>query len=215
MLLICLLHFAASRTFFCEASAVYVGKSTVCGLEQRGTNATHAPAEAPFAMSLGKEFRNYEAIDEPFTKYECEQKLKFSAIPADSPRGPPSSVVVVEVWFDDGWFVAPNNPAKRGPKPFGTAPHNLKIKEVADSITDGKIIAGGQRPGLPERLISTPGGFKSGRRPDILVQRPDGSKYGINVGRQSRRTGAPIKREAEAISDLEEFGIEMHFVPYD
>jgi RHS repeat-associated protein len=103
--------------------------------------------------------------------------------------------------------------AKRGPKPFGTGPHNLKVKEVADSVTDGEIIAGGQR--LPEQLIPTPGGFKSGRRPDILVRRPDRSIYGINVGRQSKRTGAPIKREAETISDLEGAGIEIHFVPYN
>ncbi|MCK6576304.1 hypothetical protein L6V77_35090, partial [Myxococcota bacterium] len=118
----------------------------------------------------------------------------------------------------DGWGrggYASKGGAKRGPKPFGTGPHNLKIRDVADSITDGRIIGGGQRPGLPEAVIPTPGGFKSGRRPDILVQRPDGSVYGINVGKQNTRTGAPIRREAEAISDLEGAGIEMHFVPYN
>ena len=104
---------------------------------------------------------------------------------------------------------------KTGPKPYGTGPHNLKIREVADSVTDGQVIAGGQR-GLPERLIRTVGGMKSGRRPDILVRRPDGSAYGINVGLQSPRTGAPIRREAEAINDLEQFGgLEMFFVPYN
>lgn len=90
----------------------------------------------------------------------------------------------------------------------------MKIRDVADSVKDGEVVAGGQR-GLPERAIPTPGGLKSGRRPDILVERPDGSLYGINVGLQSTRTGAPIKREAEAISDLESAGIEMHFVPYN
>lgn len=103
--------------------------------------------------------------------------------------------------------------AMRGPKPFGTGAHNLKIKEVADSVQDGQIVAGGQT-GLPEQLIRTPGGLRSGRRPDVLVRRPDGSQYGINVGRQGRRTGAPIKREAEAINDLEGAGLEMHYVPY-
>lgn len=103
---------------------------------------------------------------------------------------------------------------KRGPKPFGTGPHNLRIKQIADSIKDGQIIAGGQT-GLPERVIPTPGGVLSGRRPDILVRRADGSTYGINVGLQSRRTGAPIRREAEAIKDLEDAGIEMHFVPHN
>ena len=103
---------------------------------------------------------------------------------------------------------------KRGPKPFGTGPHNIKIKEVADSIADGDVIAGGQIPGLPEAVIKTPGGIMSSRRPDILVRRADGSQYGINVGKTTKN-GAPIKREAEAIADLEDAGLEMHFVPYD
>lgn len=102
--------------------------------------------------------------------------------------------------------------AKRGPKPRGVGPHNLKIKEVGDSVTDGQVIAGGQR--LPEVLIETQGGIKSGRRPDILVERPDGSSYGINVGKTSK-SGAPIKREADAINDLEGAGVEMHYVQYD
>ncbi|GAA2121177.1 DNRLRE domain-containing protein [Streptomyces synnematoformans] len=105
-----------------------------------------------------------------------------------------------------------NCAAKRGPKPAGTGPHNLKIDEVAGQVTDGVVIAGGAR--LPERAIATPGGFKGSRRPDILVQRADGSVYGVNVGKQAK-SGAPIKREAEAIADLEGVGIEMHFVAYN
>ncbi|NBH08277.1 polymorphic toxin-type HINT domain-containing protein [Amycolatopsis sp. SID8362] len=101
----------------------------------------------------------------------------------------------------------------RGPKPAGTGPHNLKIAEVAEQVTDGEVIAGGGM--LPEQGFSTPGGFKGSRRPDILVEREDGTQYGINVGKQSMRTGAPIKREAEAVSDLEGIGMEMHFVPYN
>jgi hypothetical protein len=101
----------------------------------------------------------------------------------------------------------------RGPKPAGTGPHNLKIAEVADQVTDGQVIAGGGR--LPEREFATPGGFKGSRRPDVLVQRPDGSMYGINVGKQTMRSGAPIKREAEALQDLEGIGIPMHFVAYN
>jgi hypothetical protein len=106
-----------------------------------------------------------------------------------------------------------HNCSKTGPKPHGTGPHNLKIEEVAASVADGEVIAGGQI--LPERAIDTPGGKKTKRRPDVLVKRRDGSLYGINVGKQSKRTGAPIKREAEAIDDLEMAGIEMHFVPYN
>ncbi|MFD3519912.1 RHS repeat-associated core domain-containing protein [Streptomyces sp. NPDC058653] len=101
----------------------------------------------------------------------------------------------------------------RGPKPAGTGPHNLKITEVGDQVTDGQVIAGGGR--LPEREFATPGGFKGSRRPDVLVQRSDGSMYGINVGKQTMRSDAPIKREAEALQDLEGIGIPMHFVAYN
>ncbi|WP_396048516.1 polymorphic toxin-type HINT domain-containing protein [Aeromicrobium sp. UC242_57] len=106
--------------------------------------------------------------------------------------------------------------AKRGPKPFGEGPHNVKIKEVADSVTDGDVVGGGQRFGQKESVVDTTGGLKSSRRPDVTVRRPDGSRYGINIGKQSRRSGAPIKREAEALNDLEEYGgWEMYFVPYN
>ena len=101
--------------------------------------------------------------------------------------------------------------AKTGPKPFGTGPHNEKIAEVARKVRDGRIIAGGQL--LPEKAILTPNGLESSRRPDILVEKPDGSIYGINVGKTTK-SGAPIKREMEAIYDLEDVGIPMHFVPY-
>ena len=38
--------------------------------------------------------------------------------------------------------------------------------------------------------------------------------YGINVGKTTAK-GAPIKREVEAIYDLEDVGIPMYFVGYD
>ena len=47
-----------------------------------------------------------------------------------------------------------------------------------------------------------------------MVERPDGSQYGINVGRTTAG-GAPVKREVEAIYDLEDAGLDMHFVGYD
>ena len=106
-------------------------------------------------------------------------------------------------------------PKKRGPKPKGTGRHNLKIEEVAKQIKDGKIIAGGGRGYPPEAKIPTPNGIKESRRPDILVERfDDGSIYGINVGKTTA-SGAPIKREAEAINDLEQAGIPMWYIPYD
>jgi hypothetical protein len=74
------------------------------------------------------------------------------------------------------------------------------------------VVAGGGVS--PEKAIATPGGYKGSRRPDVLVERPDGSQYGINIGKQARN-GAPIKREVQAISDLEGAGLEMHFAPYN
>lgn len=102
---------------------------------------------------------------------------------------------------------------KTGPKPKGTGAHNLKIEEVANQVDDGIVIAGGGKH--KEKLISTPEGKKSGRRPDVLVERPDGTLYGINVGR-TRVDGTPIKREAEALDDLINCGkLPMKYVPYD
>ncbi|MBR4085962.1 MAG: RHS repeat-associated core domain-containing protein [Lachnospiraceae bacterium] len=101
---------------------------------------------------------------------------------------------------------------KTGPKPKGTGPHNLKIEEIASQVTDGQVIAGGGK--YKERAIPTPNGKKSSRRPDILVKKPDGALYGINVGKTTAN-GAPIKREVEALYDLEDVGIPMYFVPYD
>ncbi len=83
---------------------------------------------------------------------------------------------------------------------------------MASQVKDGTIVAGGGKE--KERAISTPKGKKSSRRPDILVEKSDGSLYGINVGRTTAK-GAPIKREVEAIYDLEDEGIPMYFVAYD
>ncbi|MFW5670164.1 MAG: RHS repeat-associated core domain-containing protein, partial [Acetivibrio ethanolgignens] len=104
---------------------------------------------------------------------------------------------------------------KTGPKPQGTGAHNLKIEEIASQVTDGTVIAGGGRicPN-PEVIIQTPNGLKKTRRPDILVQRPDGTLYGLNVGKTTAK-GAPIKREVEALYDLEDHGLPMYFVGYD
>ena len=102
--------------------------------------------------------------------------------------------------------------SKRGPKTGGTGPHNKKIAEIGSKITDGIVIAGGGI--LPEMEIPTPGGIKTKRRPDILVERSDGTRYGINVGKATAY-GAPIKREVEAIYDLEDVGLPMYFVQYN
>ena len=105
-------------------------------------------------------------------------------------------------------------PGKPGPNPAGEGPHNITINEVASSVSDGRVIAGG---GMSREAVRpTPGGMLGSRRPDIWVEKPDGSQYGINIGLQSNRTGAPITREVQAIDDLETFGgLPMHFVAYN
>lgn len=91
--------------------------------------------------------------------------------------------------------------AKRGPKIDPGAPHNKKIREVADTIEaeGGSIIGGGGRH--PERLIPTPGGEKTGRRPDILYVDSCGILKGCNIGKV-KVDGSPIKRESQALDDL-------------
>jgi RHS repeat-associated protein len=104
---------------------------------------------------------------------------------------------------------------KRGPKTDPNAPHNATIRTHGDLLETGgnRIIAGGGK--LPERLIKTDGGLKGGRRPDILLETPNGQIRGRNVGKTDA-AGNPIKRELEALDDLNNFGgIPTDFVPYD
>lgn len=105
--------------------------------------------------------------------------------------------------------------AKRGPKTDPAAPHNAKIRAEAEALegSGNKIVAGGGK--RKEQLIETRGGHKTGRRPDILYETPDGSLRGRNVGR-TRADGSPVKREAEALEDLNgPGGLPTDFVPYD
>ena len=107
--------------------------------------------------------------------------------------------------------------AKRGPKTDPTAPHNAKIREIADKIEaeGGTIIAGGGKKDLPERLVPTPGGNKSGRRPDILYKDCNGNLCGINVGR-TKSDGSPVTRELKALDDLNgPGGLPTKFERYD
>ncbi len=118
-------------------------------------------------------------------------------------------------WSDPlGLTCTPKKGAKRGPKTDPNAPHNAKIREVAAGIKPpDRVIAGGGV--APERLIPTPGGHKAGRRPDVLVERPDGSLYAVNVGR-TQASGATVPREVKALDDLNNrAGIPTTFVPYD
>jgi hypothetical protein len=103
--------------------------------------------------------------------------------------------------------------AKRGPKTDPLAPHNAKVRAEARKLiaAGNEILAGG---GGKERLIATPGGIRSGRRPDILYKTPNGAVKGLNVGK-TRADGSMIGREQDAINDLNGAGVEMHFTPYD
>jgi len=93
------------------------------------------------------------------------------------------------------------NGLKRGPKTDPNAPHNKKIREIAAKIIaeGGKILSGG---GGKERTIRTPGGYKDSRRPDILYRDKDGVTKGVNVGRTKSDGVSPVKRETEALKDL-------------
>ncbi|MGI2024769.1 hypothetical protein [Shewanella glacialipiscicola] len=104
--------------------------------------------------------------------------------------------------------------AKRGPKTDPNAPHNKKIREIGDQIEadGGTVIAGGGR--LPEQLVRTPGGNKSGRRPDVLYQDCKGNLCGVNVGK-TKADGSPVKREQQALDDLNGAGLPTRFERYN
>jgi hypothetical protein len=104
---------------------------------------------------------------------------------------------------------------KRGPKTDPDAPHNAKIRAIAEELKrkGNKILAGGGEQ--PEKLVPTDGGIKSGRRPDIIYQTPSGEINAINVG-LTNADGTPITREAQALQDLNGPGkLPTKFVPYD
>jgi uncharacterized protein RhaS with RHS repeats len=106
---------------------------------------------------------------------------------------------------------------KRGPKTGLNGPHNQKIKDVADKLeaSGNRVVAGGKRLNRPEAVIPTPGGYKQARRPDVLYQTPGGNRQGVNVGK-TRANGTPVKRETEALNDLNKRGgVATDFIPYD
>ena len=99
-----------------------------------------------------------------------------------------------------GW-VDPLGLAKRGPVPGGQGPHNEVIAQWGREATEagGTVQSGG---GVKrETLISTPGGQKQGRRPDIIIELEDGKKVYGNVGR-TKADGTPVLREISAMNDL-------------
>ncbi len=164
-----------------------------------------------------------------------------STTPAVSERGPPTPVETRTTTYDrttgvttttkasgtttvtrprvngkpsgDGANVAAKG-AKRGPKTDPDAPHNAAIRKEIESLEakGNKILHGGDRG---EKLVSTIGGTKEGRRPDIIYQTPDGKLRGRNVGK-TNADGTPVKREKEALDDLNNHSeYPTDFVPYD
>jgi len=104
--------------------------------------------------------------------------------------------------------------AKRGPKPWPEGAHNQKIANRIDELeTQGyQHLRGGFKR---EEVVNIRGGHKLVRRPDITMQRPDGSLYRENVGRTTS-AGNPVPREVRALDDLERaLGERPGFTPYD
>ncbi len=80
----------------------------------------------------------------------------------------------------------------RGPKPKGEGPHNQTIDNRIDELKNQGMTHenGGSKT---EETVSTDGGVKSSRRPDITMREGDGTLYRENVGR-TYANGDPIKR---------------------
>ena len=91
--------------------------------------------------------------------------------------------------------------AKRGPKPWPEGPHNQTIQR---RIKELEARGHTHKHGGPEteEVVPTPGGAKGSRRPDITTIDANGKVYRENVGR-TYKNGKPIKREVEALKDLE------------
>jgi hypothetical protein len=94
-------------------------------------------------------------------------------------------------------------PQRRGPKTDDSAPHNAAIIRERDRLQAGgnRIFAGGRTQDR-EQLVKTPGGFKEGRRPDIIYRTPSGQERGLNVGRTLADGVTPVTREQRALQDL-------------
>jgi RHS repeat-associated protein len=107
--------------------------------------------------------------------------------------------------------------AKRGPKTDPDAPHNKKIKERIEELKeelgeDWEHTHGGDKT---EEVVKTEGGVKSKRRPDMTFTNTEtGEVYRENVGK-TYANGDPVRREREALDDLERVGPRPRFTRYD
>ena len=147
------------------------------------------------------------AVGDVHTQRPSSSTAQIDTTPAEqqAPAAPEPATVVAE----------PRKGAKRGPKTDPDAPHNAKVRAEAQKLIDegNEIEAGGRIKN--EKLVSTPGGLKEGRRPDILYRTPSGELRGRNIGR-TNADGTPVKREQEALKDLNGPGkLPTDFVSYD
>jgi RHS repeat-associated protein len=101
-------------------------------------------------------------------------------------------------------------PNPRGSR--GSQEHQDRIDERIGELKDEGMThrAGGPKP---EEKVRTPGGRKESRRPDITMEREDGSMYRENVGRANKH-GTPVKRERDAMQDIEEATGQCGFSSY-
>ena len=110
-----------------------------------------------------------------------------------------------------------NNAVKKAPNPHGSRggpEHRKKIGErIRELEREGhKHVGGGSKK---EKVVKTPHGCKTCRRPDITTRTPDGDIYRENVGR-STKGGGPVARERRALDDIEQAtGQRPGYTPYD
>jgi hypothetical protein len=102
------------------------------------------------------------------------------------------------------------------PNPWGrhgSPAHRAKVAQVEnDLIQQGYTIQSSQNTG-GETRVSTQGGVKPYRYPDIVAIDPLGNIWYIQIGRLDKR-GIPVKREIEALSDLIRTVNPVKFYPY-
>jgi hypothetical protein len=104
------------------------------------------------------------------------------------------------------------NGVKKVPNPSGKKGgelHQGKIQELTEAFkNEGYDIS------FEKRVVTT-GGTKPVRYGDILVTNPKtGEQWIVQVGKQTK-SGNPISREAKALTDLENAGWKVEFVPYN
>ena len=93
--------------------------------------------------------------------------------------------------------------------PFGKAggpEHQELIKRIGDSLSDQGYTV------TYEYRVKVNGGYKNTRYADIFASN-DVESFAVQVGR-ANNNGLPVSREAKAIVDLENSGIDTFFVPY-